>query len=350
MSFMLSSGPMADTPPSTSLTRRQKAAVIVRLLLDEGAELPIANLPDDMQADLTEAMGELRAIDRATLRQVVEEFASELDAIGLAFPSGIDGALGVLEGHISAATANRLRRQALLAGRSDPWARILSLSVQQLQTILEEESVEVGAVILSKLSVARAAELLGKIPGEKARRLARAIADTSKIGPETVRRIGLAIVRQVESEPESAFPAAPEDRVGAILNFSAAGTREDVLQALEAEDAAFAAEVRKRIFTFPDIADRVEPRDIPKVAREVDATTLMTALAAAIQRGEKDAEAAEFILSNMSKRMADQLREEIGERGKIKDKDADSAMAAVIEAIRELDSRGEIVMRTGEDE
>jgi flagellar motor switch protein FliG len=72
--------------------------VIVRFLLSEGAVLPLAKLPDHMQAALTEQIGQMRLVDRTTLAQVVEEFLNELEQVGLAFPGGIEGALQVMDG------------------------------------------------------------------------------------------------------------------------------------------------------------------------------------------------------------------------------------------------------------
>ncbi|MDU0112641.1 hypothetical protein RT723_06415 [Psychrosphaera aquimarina] len=78
--------------PAT-LTRRAKAAIVVRLLLNEGADIPLEDLPEDLQAQLTKQMGSMRLVDRNTLSSVVSEFADELDSIGLSFPGGIAGAL-----------------------------------------------------------------------------------------------------------------------------------------------------------------------------------------------------------------------------------------------------------------
>lgn len=331
------------------LNRRQKAAVIVRLMIAQGEQVPLSALSDDHQAELTEAMSRMRPIDRATLRAVVEEFLAELEQVGLSFPGGLESALEVLDGHISPATASRLRRQALAEGKGDPWERIAALAVEPLLAALQSESIEVGAVMLSKLSVARAAELLGRLPGERARKLARAIAETSRISPENVRRIGLALVAQVESEPEPAFRATPVERVGAILNYSPASTRDDVLEGLEQDDAEFAAKVRKAIFTFGDIPARIEPRDVPKITKECESAALVTALAAALEAGGAPAATAEFLLGAMSQRMAGQLREEAAERGKVKPADGEAAMGQVVAAIRELETRGELIMIAEEE-
>lgn len=335
--------------PRRVLTPRQKAAVIVRYLLTEGTSLPLASLPEHMQAALAEQMGQMRLIDRATLDEVVGEFLAELESVGLAFPGGIEGALSMMDGHISQSAASRLRRMASASSKIDPWERIMALPPDRLMPILLNEAVEVGAVMLSKLPVGRAAELLGKLPGERARRVAYAVSLTGNVDPETVRRIGAALLAELDNQPPRAFDQGPVERVGAILNVSPSLTRDDVLEGLEAEDAAFAAEVRKAIFTFAHIPMRLNPRDAPKITRLVEQPKLVTALAAAMGKPGLE-EAAEFILANISQRLAQGLREEMGARGKVKEKDGEEAMTAIIAAIRTLEASGEITLIQREED
>jgi flagellar motor switch protein FliG len=336
-------------PVRRVLTPQQKAAVIVRYLLVEGTSLPLASLPEHMQAALAEQMGQMRLIDRTTLDTVVSEFLAELEAVGLSFPGGIEGALSMMDGHISQSAASRLRRMTSTSSKIDPWERIIALAVDRLLPILADEAPEVGAVVLSKLPVAKAAEILGRLPGDRARRLAYAVSMTGKVDPETVRRIGAALLADLDNQPARAFDISPVDRVGAILNVSPAMTREDVLLGLEAEDAGFAAEVRRAIFTFIHIPARLSPRDAPKITRIVEQPILVTALAAATGKPGLE-EAAEFFLANISQRLAQGLREEMAARGKVKDKDGEEAMAAVITAIRTLEAAGEITLIQPEDQ
>jgi flagellar motor switch protein FliG len=331
------------------LSAREKAAVIVRFLLGEGAAIPLNQLPDHMQSALTEQMGNMRLVDRATLDSVLAEFVAEIESIGLAFPGGLEGALSVMDGHISQTAASRLRRKAGVGAKGDPWDRLATLPADRLLPVLTDESVEVAAVILSKLAVARAAELLGKLPGDRARRIAFAVSQTGNVDPDTVRRIGLAILCQIDSQPPRAFDKGPVERVGAILNVSPAVTRDDVLRGLEAEDAGFAAEVRRAIFTYVHIPDRILPRDLPKVIRITDQSAVVTAMA--FSQGNPQLEAAtDFILSNISQRLAQNLREETAARGKVKEKDAEEAMSLIVAAIRTLEASGELVMIQPEDE
>ena len=331
------------------LTSQQKAAIIVRLMLAEGSPLPLSSLPEDMQAGLAQNIGQMRLVDRTTLDAVVAEFIEQLEQVGLSFPGGIEGALSIMDGHISHNAANRLRRAAGMRSDADPWERIVTKSAELLLPLLQEESTEVAAVLLSKLPVPKAAELLGKLPGDKARRVAFAMSMTGNVDPETVRRIGFSLVAQLDNQPARAFETGPVERVGAILNISPALTREDVLIGLQEVDASFAEQVRKAIFTFVHLPTRLHPRDVPKVTRVVEQPTLVTALTAAIGDAEKEA-AADFILANMSQRLAQALRDEVAGRGKVKDKDAEEAMNAIINAIRGLEASGEVVLISEEED
>ena len=101
-------------------------------------------------------------------------------------------------------------------------------------------------------------------------------------------------------------------------------------------------------FTFVHLPRRVLGRDVPNIIRMVDQPVLVTALAATIGHAGLT-EAAEFLLANMSQRMAQGLRDEVAARGKVKDKDAEDAMTAIVTAIRQLETTGELALIQPED-
>lgn len=346
--------PDAFQAPALTQTRvpairpREKAAIIVRLLLAEGAPIKLTSLPEEMQTALTQQMGQMRRVSRVMVRTVVDEFLTELDGVGLSFPGGLEGALSIMDGHLSASASSRLRRMSGGNSSIDPWERINALPMDRILPVLEEESIEVCAVVLSKLPVPRAADLLSKLPGERARHVAYAVSLTGNVDPDTVRRIGLSLATQLDSQPQKAFDVGAGERVGAILNIAAASTRDEVLKGLQETDADFAQVVRKAIFTFEHIKAKLSPRDVPKVIRIVDQAALVTALSYAKSNPELEP-SAEHILANLSQRMTQTLREEIASRGKIKEKDAEEAMGTIVLAIRQLEGSGEVVLMQPED-
>jgi flagellar motor switch protein FliG len=273
---------------------------------------------------------------------VIQEFADALEEVGLAPPGGDDAALDAMAGHISPAAMARLRAEAAKRHGSDPWTAVSALGAADLAAALARESTEVAAVALSKLPAFKAAEVLGKLPGPQARRITLAMSRTAKVTPDAVLRIGRALAEEHCGIPTPAFPQAPGQRLGAILNSSQPATREDVLGGLEAEDKAFAAEVRKAIFTFAHLPRRLKAMDVPKVMRALETRMAGLALAAAQKGKPDDVEAADFLLKSLPQRLAESIREEIATFERIKPAEAEAAQAAILAAVREREAAGEI--------
>ncbi len=324
------------------LSNRQKAAVVVRLLLNEGADIPLEELPDELQENLTHQLGQMGLVDRVTLDAVAQEFAEALDSVGLSFPHGLASALDAVNGKLAPATAARLRKVAGVRQVGDPWERLRQIPTEELAEMVQAESTEIAAVMLSKLETAKAARLLGLLPGPVARRITYAVSKTANVTPEAVEQIGWSLAAQIDQRPAVAFSDAPGPRVGAILNQSAASTRDGLLTALDEEDSDFASVVRQSIFTFAHIPSRVLPRDVPAVLRGVDESVLVAALGGA--ETEQDQSTVDYLLSNMSSRMADNLREQVSERGNVKQAEGEEAMTQIVSAIRALADDGTITL------
>lgn len=345
---------MATSPSGrriSALSGRQKAAILVRLLLDEGADVQLSHLPEEQQTALTEEIARMRLVDRETVSTVANEFVETLEQIALSFSGGIEGALDALGSRLSPEAAERLRQRARALGRANPWERIASAEADELIGLLAAEADEVAAVVLSKLPVSRAAGLLGLMPGERARRIAFAMPLTETIAPSAVARIGTAMARQLDERPRPAFPATPGERFGAILNETGTRMRESLLAELHDRDEQFAESVRRNIFTFGLLHERLNPRDVPKSLRDVGQDVLITALGAALQNPESaEAASAEFLLGNMSQRLSTALQDEIETRGRIKAREGEAAQTAVIANIRALLDTGEITLLTPDNE
>ncbi|MDB4053546.1 flagellar motor switch protein FliG [Octadecabacter sp.] len=339
-----------STPPPTSVSQSRKAAMVVQLLLRDGGDLPLSQLPEEAQAGLTRELGALNIVDRATLKSVAEQFEKELSDVALTAPGSVEAALKSLDGRISAGTVARLREEAAAKSGSDPWVVVLDLDPEDMIAITKSESPEVCAILLSKLPTSKAAALLGLMPGENARRIAYAMSKTGNVRPDAIETIGSGLAQQYCGASLPAFADTAESRIGAILNSSPASTRDHILEGLLSEDPTFGESVRKAIFTFADIPARLALPDVPKVLRDIDQADLVRALASATAAGGDLAAAASFILDNMSTRMAENLREEMGEAGKIKQSDGETAQTTVVSAIRAAPDAGTIVLVIADEE
>ena len=85
-----------------------------------------------------------------------------------------------------------------------------------------------------------------------------------------------------------------------------------------------------------------------KIIRALDQPVLVTALGACAGTPELEA-ACDHILTNISQRMAQGLREEMAALGSVKEKPGEEAQNAVIAAIRELEASGDLALNQDEE-
>ncbi|OAN84273.1 hypothetical protein A8B78_07335 [Jannaschia sp. EhC01] len=329
---------MKDVTPR-QMGSQQKAAVIVRLLLGQGVSPGVQRLASHHQTRLAHIISGLGTIDRKTLASVVHEFTDLIDNLALSFPDGLTETLELLEPHLSEHALNVLKTDVERGAGHDPWARVAKQPVERLAPLFASESAEVCAVLLSKLTVAKASALLSDLPEDRAEVLAHTVALTESITPELVERIGEHIAQVLEAIPPQAFAKTAAERVGAILNSTPQAAREKMLEGLDTRDAPFAKEVRKSIFSFNHIPMRVDPPDVPIIVRRADAQSIIVAFAAGLTAAPLTVE---FMLENMSKRLAEQMRDEAEGLGTPKAEEGEAAMAELISTIRDLEASGDL--------
>lgn len=339
-------GPALAGPPSPGaapLTRRQKAAVVIHLLIAGGADPGLRELSAAQQRDIVREMARLRFVDHRILAEVIAEFAAELDSVGLHFPRDTAKVLALLDGRLSLDVIEHLSAEvgdATLGGDA-PWAEIAGLEASAILALVAGETEEVTAIMLSKLPPARAAELLAQMPEARADAVASAFARTEDATPAAVARIGRALARLSGERRAPAFASEPVRRVGDILNAATSGLRRGILDRLDRTDADFAARVRAEVFSFENIPARLAPRDVPKVLKGVDSARLATALKGVPPSMEP---VRDFLLGSLSNRMADQVRDQIEEIQDVTESDAEAAMAEIVAVIREMEEKGKLTL------
>lgn len=331
--------PATKDDKAPALAGPQKAAIIIQMILSEGGSIPLSSLSSRGQTRLMQDFVELGRVDRATLAAVVSDLERDMSMVGLSFPRSVSDALETLEAHLSPDLVTDLRGQLGLGAPPAPWARIAKLQPEVLAGLLPDEDPKIAAIVLSKLDPEKASELLDKMEPEQATRVAMAMQNTAQLSPEMVTEIGSMLASAIPVEKPKAFSDAPALRVANLLNAASPDRRDEVLASLSDEDADFANQVRASIFTFADIATRIEAGDIAKVTRDVPQEELVLALAYG-----KTVEPAscDFLLDNLSQRMAAALREEIEEQGEVPKKSGEASMGRITSAIRRLADSGEI--------
>lgn len=148
------------------------------------------------------------------------------------------------------------RRRARLAGPDVPPAdfeAIIQANLDDLVTLLSVEEPQTVAMVLSHLSPARAAKLLGRFSASRQAEVVRQIAELSQANPETLRRIEQDLTRRW-ADREQAKPVGGVSAVAHILQYTHQVGRKNVLETLQQHQPDLAERISRRLLCFEDLA------------------------------------------------------------------------------------------------
>ena len=335
------SSPVA--PIDAPISKQHKAAILLSVLIKAGATPNLDDIATGPLKGIVDIMASFGEVDRRTVDLVILEFLSELQDFGLSMRGDLEDTLTSLKGHVSDNALEKIRKAYVRSPSVDVWVRVASADATQLQSCLADEHLQVVATVLSKIPSTLAAQVLGAMEASRARETMLAIINSRKISPDIIELIGQNISDTLFNEDgPSVFTKTPVERAGDIMNFAQSDIRDRLMDDFGKNDPDTAEKIRRVMFTFADIPARVQLRDVSAITRTVDPDILLRALKNAPTE-------AEFLLSGLSSRIAEQLREELSEMNPVKKNDGEAAMNELIVGIRALETNGDITLITEED-
>ena len=186
-----------------------------------------------------------------------------------------------------------------------------------------------------------AAAAIEELPEEQQADIALRIARMGETPPDVVREIENVMRRKLETVVQQEYSAAGGVKsLAEILNHTDRPTERNVLDTIAEQDSELGEEVRRLLFVFEDIA-RLDDRSIQLVLREVDQRDLALAL-----RGVEE-NVKERLLSNMSERGAQMLREEMEFQPPQKKRVVEEAQGRIVGVVRRLEDAGTLVIGRG---
>jgi len=167
------------------------------------------------------------------------------------------------------------------------------------------------------------------------------LATMGSTSPEIIKEVELVLERKLSSMVTQDYSATGGIQcIVDILNSVDRGTEKYILETLEIQNAELVEEIRKKMFVFEDIVN-LDSVGIQRFIREVDNNDLAIAL-----KGATD-EVKEMIFANMSKRMAEMLREDMDFMGPVRLRDVEEAQQKIVNIIRKLEEANEIIIARG---
>jgi flagellar motor switch protein FliG len=318
------------------------AAVLLMSLPSEDASTLLAKLDPKQVEQVSIEIARTGAVGADEQERVIKEFAQTSPSSG-GSGGGLEVAKTLLQKALgtgaSAALANI--RQSIEA---TPFGFLRNIDSQNILTYIIDEHPQTIALVLSHLPANFGAEVLAGLPESQRLEVVRRIAKMGQTNPEIIREIEKGLERRMSSVMSQSFErAGGVQAVAEMLNVSDRNIERTLLDSLAQESQELVDEIRRLMFVFEDIA-KFTDKDIQMVLKNVETTQWAMAL-----KGASDT-LKEKVLSNMSERASEMLREEMEYLGAVRRSAVEAKQQEIVDVIRRLEDEGEIDISAGDEE
>jgi flagellar motor switch protein FliG len=320
---------------------KEKAAMLLISLGPERSSEVFKHLKEDEIEQLTLEIANIKYVEPADREKVLEEFYRICLAQEYISEGGIEYAKEILEKAIGSQKAVEIINRLSASLQVRPFDFVRKAEPTQLLNFIQKENPQVIALVLAYLKPQQAATILSALPQEIQAEVAQRIATMDRTSPEVIKEVEKILEKNLSSLLlEDYTLAGGLQTIVDILNNVDRGTEKYIMETLEIKDVQLAENIKKRMFVFEDILT-LDNRSIQRFIREVDTKQLAIALKGAKEDVQK------VIYENMSKRMADMIKEDIQFMGPVRLKDVEEAQQNIVNTIRRLEEIGEIVISRG---
>lgn len=324
-----------------SLSGKEKAAILLIALGPEKSAKIFSQLNDEEIEELTLEIANMRKVSPDEKDHVLEEFYQICLAQEFISEGGINYAKDILEKALGSQKALEVINKLTASLQVRPFDFVRKAEANQVLNFIQNEHPQTLALILSYLNSNQAAQILSALPQEKQANVAMRIAMMESTSPEIIKEVELVLERKLSSMVTQDYTVAGGiQAIVDILNAVDRGTEKFIMETLEIQEAELAEEIRKRMFVFEDIM-ALDSVSIQRFIREIDNHDLAVAL-----KGSTD-EVRDMVFGNMSKRMAEMLKEDMEFMGPVRLRDVEEAQQKIVNVIRKLEEAGEIIISRG---
>ena len=329
----------------SELTGMQKAAILLIALGPEKSSAIFKNLKEDEIESLTLEIANTRSVAPQVKEAVLEEFYQVCLAQQYISEGGIAYAKDLLEAALGPEKARDVISKLTVSLQVRPFEFIRKTDPSQLLNFIQDEHPQTIALILAYMPVQQAAQVISSLPSEKQADVAKRIAQMDRTSPDVIQEVERVLEKKLENLANQDYTiVGGVDSIVDILNSVDRTTNKRIMDDLEVENVELADEIKKKMFLFEDIV-KLDDKSIQRVLREVDNNSIALAL-----KGVK-VDVQEAIFRNLSSRLADMIREDMEFMGPVRIKDVEEVQQSIVDKVRELEERGEIVIaRAGGDE
>ena len=321
---------------------RKAAILLISLGPDTSAQI-LKLLPEFMIEKVTYEIANIERVTPEEREKVIDDFIDTASANKYVIDGGIDYAKELLQKALGSQRAKEVMDVLEQMKQSEkPFSIARKADTRQLTNLLLNEHPQTIALIMCYMQPEKAATVLSQFPDELQTEIAERLGTISRTSPAVIKKIEKIMENKfsniVESETEN---IGGVQTLVEILNSVDRSTERNILINLEETQPELANTVKLNLIVFEDIIN-LDRNSIQRTLREVSNEDLALAL-----KGSSE-EVAGIIYSNMSKRAAELLKEDIQFMGPVRLSTVEEAQQRIVAVIRRLDEAEDIIITRGD--
>ncbi len=322
-----------------------KAAGLLLLLGSDEAAKVLSKLSPEEAERVAGQIAATRRIDAVEAKNILEEFG---DNFGNIEPrrvcGGVDAARDILKAAFGEEKAAGILAKAVPEEMPKPFSFLDDLSANQLISLLRKENPTTLSLVMSYLDPMKSSRILESLPADERSAVVLRMAKTEKVSNnvtdtvETALREKLRLIGKDESEELDGRSALAD-----ILRYMDLGDERRLLDELAESDPSLADQVREKLYTM-DTVLHMRKRDLQELLAGMSENEI-----AMILKGQPR-EIKEAVDASLSSRRRLLVADENDLIGPVPRSEADAAVKAFLEKLKEGEENGVYVIMREEDD
>ncbi len=333
-----------STPTTVTITEGvRKAAILLMSLEEDDAANVLSMLPRRYVEQVSLAIAQLDTITGREQERIIHEFLHSRPSVIGPNAGGLTKAKNLVKKALGNDAGDMLSvlQQTLEAL---PFGFLHKADPQNILSFLIDEHPQTIALVLSNIPPDVAAGVLSGLQPSRQLAVIERIAEMGQTGPEAIEEVEKALTTRMALFMTQAYQkAGGVPAVAEMLNVSDRSTERTILDGLSKDKPDLVDEIRRLMFVFEDII-KLNDKDIQTVLKGVETSQWALALKGASKPLQQK------ILSNMSQRAADMLREEMEFLGKVRLSEVEAMQQKVVDVVRSLEDSGQLSRPNSDEE
>ena len=324
----------------TMTTHQRAAAVIVELGAEKASKLYQYMEAEEVE-QLTLEVARLGFLNSEQTEEALTDFYRMCMTNKAVTEGGLEYARSVLEKAYGAQAAEDLLSKVTSSLKEREFAFMNKADVKSLFSALQGERPQTIALVLSYIDADKAAAVIAQLDEKKQVQVVEGIAKIDGVSPTAVKIVEAEMNRKFSNIITSQdVKVGGIDYVADVMNNLDRASEKNIFDGISEYDQELAEEIRKRMFVFEDIVT-MDNRSVQRFVQDCDPRDLVLALKAA------DAQVANKLFTNMSTRMAQNIRDDLEITTNVRTKDVEAAQQRIVDIIRALEEKNEIIILKG---